>query len=309
MAMRRDQPQICDYEGSTYQETFWDQGGREYEDRAEAYALRKLLPPAGELMLEVGAGAGRNTPRYRNFKQIVVLDYSVTQLRLAQERLGRSDRYLYVAADAYRLPFQEGIFDAATMIRVLHHMADGPRVLAEVRRVTRPGGAFILEFANKRNMKAILRKALGRQSWSPFSPEPVEFVALNFNFHPRTTQAWLESAGFKPEKWLPVSHFRLGPLKRLFPAGLLVAGDAAIGALSSRFPISPSVFVRSRAGGSPKNAMPPVDFQNPASLFRCPDCGSGNLQAQPEALHCPGCGQTWHLEDGIYIFKTSSEVN
>ena len=37
-------PPVCNYEGSDYQTSFWDQGGREYEDRAEAIALKRLLP-------------------------------------------------------------------------------------------------------------------------------------------------------------------------------------------------------------------------------------------------------------------------
>ena len=33
---------VCDYEGSCYQTEFWEQGGREYEDRVERIALRHL---------------------------------------------------------------------------------------------------------------------------------------------------------------------------------------------------------------------------------------------------------------------------
>src|SRR5512139_3606908 len=166
-------PPVCNYEGSDYQSSFWDKGGREYEDRAEEIALKRLLPRSGELLLELGAGAGRNTPRYAGFKRIVLLDYSRTQLEQAQQRLGTSDRYIYVAADAYLLPFVSGLFDAATMIRTLHHMADAPAALAQVRRVLQPRGTFILEFASKRNLKAILRYLTKRQDWSPFTPEPV----------------------------------------------------------------------------------------------------------------------------------------
>src|SRR3989304_4836144 len=49
-------PAICDYEGSDYQASFWERGGRAYEDGAEALALRRLLPSSGEKLLEVGAG-------------------------------------------------------------------------------------------------------------------------------------------------------------------------------------------------------------------------------------------------------------
>jgi ubiquinone/menaquinone biosynthesis C-methylase UbiE len=92
-------PPVCNYEGSDYQTSFWDQGGREYEDRTEAIALKRLLPTSGRLLLELGAGAGRNTPRYLGFDRVVLLDYSRTQLEQAQQRLGVSDKYIYVAAD------------------------------------------------------------------------------------------------------------------------------------------------------------------------------------------------------------------
>src|SRR5690606_11573578 len=130
---KQNTPAVIDYEGSDYQTSFWDKGGREYEVHTEAIALKRLLPPRGRLMLELGAGAGRNTPRYLGFDRIVLLDYSRTQLEQAQARLGKSDNYIYVASDAYRLPFVDGLFDAATMIRVLHHMADAPKALGQVR--------------------------------------------------------------------------------------------------------------------------------------------------------------------------------
>ena len=83
-------PPVCNYEGSDYQESFWDRGGRAYEDAAEAIALQHMLPRQGRLMLELGAGAGRNTLRYLGFEQVILLDYSSTQLQQAQARLGRS---------------------------------------------------------------------------------------------------------------------------------------------------------------------------------------------------------------------------
>ena len=82
-------PPICNYEGSDYPTSFWEQGGRAYEDEVESIALGRLLPRGGARLLELGAGGGRNTLRYVDFKQIVLLDYSVSQLEHAQKRLGR----------------------------------------------------------------------------------------------------------------------------------------------------------------------------------------------------------------------------
>ena len=84
----------------------------------ESIALGRLLP-GGACLLELGAGGGRNTLRYVDFKQIVLLDYSVSQLEHAQKRLGKKTCYRFVAADIYRLPFMPGSFDCATMIRTL----------------------------------------------------------------------------------------------------------------------------------------------------------------------------------------------
>ena len=291
------QPPVCDYEGSTYQATFWDTGERAYEDGAEALALRALLPQHGRLLLEIGAGAGRNTPRYSGFERVVLLDYSRTQLEQAQTRLGRSDRYVYVAADVYRLPFQPRTFDAATMIRVIHHMADAPRALAQIQSTLAPGAAFIMEFANKLNLKAIARYGLGRQTWSPFAPEPVEFVALNFDFHPRTMLNWLRDAGFAIQAVRALSYFRVGFLKRLLPTRLLVALDGLIQPTGTLLTFSPSVFVGARKGGA---AASEIDGQ---LRFRCPSCGGHDLAANDARLTCSGCGAGWAYVDGIYDFR------
>ncbi len=292
-------PPVCSYEGSDYQTSFWEKGGREYEDRAEAIALRRLLPRSGHLMLELGAGAGRNTPRYHGFERVVLLDYSRTQLEQARQRLGGSDRYIYVAADIYRLPFVDGLFDSATMIRTLHHMADAPRALAQVRAVLQPGATFILEFANKLNLKAILRYLFGRQSWSPFTPEPVEFVTLNFDFHPKTVFKWLADLGFSRKRTLTLSHFRLGLLKRLFPAGFLAALDGLLQPTGAWFQLTPSVFVQTVVPGVPNRD---VRTLSALDIFKCPDCGHHPLEDRGDHLSCI-CGKQWPVKDGIYDFR------
>lgn len=296
-------PPVCDYEGSDYQTSFWDQGGREYEDRAEAIALKRMLPKSGKLMLELGAGAGRNTPRYAGFERVVLLDYSSTQLEQAQQRLGRSDRYIYVAADIYRLPFLDGLFDAATMIRALHHMSDAKKALTQVKQALQPGAVFILEFANKLNLKAILRYVLGRQKWSPFTLEPVEFAELNFDFHPRGIRNWLMELEFSVEKILTVSHFRIGWIKRIIPPRMLAALDGLFQPTGAWFQITPSVFVKSRLGGTMHKMEIPTDV---IALFKCPECGSGNLLDKSDHLQCPQCKSKWAVKDGIYDFRAKT---
>lgn len=299
-------PPVCNYEGSDYQQSFWDQGGREYEDRAEAIALKRMLPKSGKLMLELGAGAGRNTPRYAGFERIVVLDYSTTQLAQAQNKLGRSDKYIYVAADIYRLPFRNRKFDAATMIRALHHMADAPKALSQIRNVLQPEAVFILEFANKLNLKSILRYWLGRQNWNPFTLEPVEFVKLNFDFHPQAIRNWLGELGFSIEKTLTVSHFRLGLLKKIIPAKFLAVLDGLFQPTGAFWQFTPSVFVKAKVEEKDSRKINEVPI-NALELFKCPQCGNEKLEEKKDHLYCSNCKSQWAVRDGIYDFR--GEIN
>lgn len=292
--MTQSTPPVCSYEGSDYQATFWDQGGRAYEDAVEAVALKRMLPASGKLLLELGAGAGRNTPRYGMYEKVVVLDYSRTQLEQAQARLGRSDRYTFVAADIYHLPFVDALFDGATMIRTLHHMKDAPLALQQVERVMQTDGVFILEFASKKNLKAIARWLLRMQTWSPFSPEPVEFAELNFDFHPATVQHWLHQLGFGIERILTVSHLRAGIFKRLLPLKTMVALDSLFSLTGNLWQLTPSVFIRNTVLR---------EKPAPAGFFQCPACGSASLTEAGEAVICNQCHHTYSFMNGIYDFR------
>jgi ubiquinone/menaquinone biosynthesis C-methylase UbiE len=287
---------VCDYEGSDYQERFWERGDRLYEDHVEAVALKKLLPPVGHRILEVGAGAGRNVPRYGGFQKVILVDYARSQLELAQERLGRGDRYVFVTADAYRLPFAEGVFDCVSMIRTLHHMVDPETALQQVGYVAKGGAVFVLEFPNKRNLKAILRWLLRRQEWNPFHKGSVEFTTLNFNFHPKDIQDWLESAKFKVERKLTVSHFRLAWLKKRIPLKVLVGVDSALQTTGKWWQLTPSIFIRSIAVNRSKAVREDA-------FWRCPACGSLELEEAELGLTCQGCARIWSFRDGIYDFK------
>lgn len=288
-------PPVCDYEGSDYQQRFWEEGGRAYEDSAEALAIKKLLPASGQHLLELGAGAGRNTPRYTGFDQITLVDYSTTQLSQALERLGSSQKYRYIAADIYRLPFGSASFDAATMIRTLHHFSAPEKALTQVKNCLAGGAVFILEFANKRNLKALLRYLAGQQKWNPFSRESVEFAELNYDFHPKSVKAMLKETGFCLERQISVSYLRAGFFKRL-PLGLLMAKEHLLQALFSWTAYSPSVFLRASVGAGET----PLEDR---ALFRCPACGHFPLEDIPALIICGRCGRRYPVRDGIYDFR------
>jgi ubiquinone/menaquinone biosynthesis C-methylase UbiE len=293
-------PPVCDYEGSDYQEKFWGAGGRSYEDAAEALALKRLLPKSGRHLLELGAGAGRNTPRYKGFERITLLDYSTTQLKQALDKLGNGPGYRYIAADIYRLPFAPSTFDAATMIRTLHHFAQPQLALQQVRGCLADGAIFILEFANKRNIKSALRYFSGKQKWNPFNHEAVEFVQLNFDFHPAAVKSLLLDCGFRIEKQVSVSYLRADLFKRHLPQNMLSSFESVLQSAFSWTGYSPSIFLRSKAGGE-------ITLPNTKAMFRCPACGHYPLEDTPPELTCDACGRTYPVRQGIYDFRVDRE--
>ena len=287
-------PALCDYEGSAYRVEFWT-GERAFEDQAERLALRTLLPPSGARLVEIGAGFGRLADLYAGYTQVILVEPALSMLHQAQERLGHDARFIFVRSSVYDLPLQDQTLDTVVMVRVLHHLVDVPRALTELRRIVRPDGAFVLEFANKRNLKSMLRFALRRQTWSPFAHEPYEFVPLNFDFHPTWVSQQMQRAGFAVQRAVAVSHFRAGFFKRHWSAARLAALDGLLQRYASALKLAPSIFVQAQ--------VPPTTTPVAASgLFRCPACHGIDLVAAVDSLTCPACGQAWPQRDGIYDF-------
>lgn len=300
--MRPDRPSICDYEGSNYRTEFWENQGRDYEDKVERIALRRLMPRRGKRVLELGAGFGRLSSEYlAAYDQVVLLDYSISQLEYARAQLGTSEKFVYVAADAYALPFKAAQFDGVSMVRTIHHMQNVQLALRQIARVMTDNGVFLLEHANKQNLKAMLRYALKRQSWSPYTREPYEFVELNYVFHPQFMLEALAQHGFEVEKRIPLSWFRAGLFKKIVPHSMLVGLDGLF--QRTGLMVTPSIFVRSHKlpTGGPTVSSINLD-DDPESMFVCPESG-GALTREGDTLYSAKSGLRWAIRDGIYDFK------
>ena len=117
--------------------------------RAEpAYAAYKvrigelLRPVAGGKYLEVGAGTGDDALALaaRFGVEVVGVDASATMVEEARRR-GLRDA---LVGDAHALPFTDASFDGSWSDRTFQHLADPPGALAELARVTKPGGRIVL---------------------------------------------------------------------------------------------------------------------------------------------------------------------
>ncbi len=82
---------------------------------------------------------------------IVVTDFTPEMLEVAKEKLARYEgptEFVVELADAQELPFADGEFDVATVAFGVRNLPDRSRNFAEVRRVLKPGGRYvILEFS------------------------------------------------------------------------------------------------------------------------------------------------------------------
>jgi ubiquinone/menaquinone biosynthesis C-methylase UbiE len=115
----------------------------------EGVAIAQLGLTAGSRVLDVGCGTGEDTRRLAAIVgpegAAVGLDASEAMIAAARQRTeGTGLPATFQLADAAVLDFPDGSFDAVRAERVPIHVPDPARVLAEMVRVTRPGGRVVV---------------------------------------------------------------------------------------------------------------------------------------------------------------------
>ena len=107
-------------------------------------ALLGLLP-ADWSVADLGCGTGPVAEALAPcVGRVFAVDGSQAMLDAAQARLARFDNVELRRGSLEQLPLDDGQLDAATLILVLHHLAEPGCVLPEVARVLRPGGKLLL---------------------------------------------------------------------------------------------------------------------------------------------------------------------
>jgi SAM-dependent methyltransferase len=283
------------YEGIEYKD-FWVEKEKAKLDGLEHALVRRLLPPAGKRIIDIGCGFGRLADCYLDrFEQVVMLDGSMTLLRQAQEAL--KDRAVYIAADANHLPFAKSSFDCALMIRVFHHMPDSHWILSEIKRILSAGGIFTFNYSNKLSASRLPRRLLRWNKENPFVLEPVVSGGTLIHHHPAYVQRMLVKTGFSEMGYLGMGVVdkvtgKLGRFENLMPSG------EALAHLLGVIKLAPWIMCRTRVnGGDTLRNEKCID-----DLLICPSCQS-SLRRSEQAYVCISCDLSYPIEDNIADFR------
>ncbi len=179
----------------------------------------------GDRVLDLAAGTGTSSLSFTETgADCVACDFSLGMLRVGRSRRGSGPvsggqedrgRLGYVAGDALRLPFRDSSFDAVTISFGLRNVASPGAALAEMRRVTRPGGRLVVcEFSTitiapvdmlyRRYLIHIL-PAIARRTAR--NPEAYEYLAESIADWPaqRELAGIIEAAGWSAVRWRDLS--------------------------------------------------------------------------------------------------------
>jgi phosphatidylethanolamine/phosphatidyl-N-methylethanolamine N-methyltransferase len=149
-------------------------GGVFAAGRRRAVGAANALP--GREVLEVGVGTGLSLPFYAPDKRVTGIDLSPPMLDRAgarARRLGRTRIAALLEMDAEAMTFPDASFDIAVAMFVASVVPDARRLLAEMRRVVRPGGTllFVNHFAAEGGPRLAVERALAslshRLGWHP----------------------------------------------------------------------------------------------------------------------------------------------
>ncbi len=182
-----------------------------------------LVAQASGEVLEIGFGSGATLPFYDSAKvtRLTVVEPSEGMNRRAAARLAASPvpvRSLPGAGEA--LGFDAASFDTVVCCLTLCSVADPPRVLAEVRRVLRPGGRFLF-------LEHVASDDPRRRRWQDRLNPVQRVVAVGCNLN-RDSAAMVRAAGFHLPPPVPQIEPAFGALAPLLPiiAGVAVAPTA-----------------------------------------------------------------------------------
>ncbi len=122
---------------------WWEPGGRFAALQWIAASRGELIPPApagGGMLLDVACGGGLMAPVIPEGYRHIGVDLVTSALVQAADHGVQP-----LVADATALPFGDAVFDVVVAGEILEHLDDLDTAVAEICRVTRPGGWIVID--------------------------------------------------------------------------------------------------------------------------------------------------------------------
>lgn len=186
------------------------------QDKLWRIATVKAVDPRhGQKILDLAAGTGASSVALaKSGAEVVAGDFSPGMIAEGKRRHGDVNNVTFVEADAMNLPFADDEFDAVTISYGLRNVADPRAAIAEMLRVTKPGGTLVIsEFSTPPN--AVFRALYGFYN-DKILPTVARVVSSNADAYDylnesiaswpnqQTLSAWIRDAG-----WVNVAHRNL----------------------------------------------------------------------------------------------------
>lgn len=233
--------------------SYWE--GRDYEHKAELICIDSLLKKIKKLKViaEYGAGYGRLIPSYfYRADKIIISDPSNRLLKIARLKYSsKKIKFIQSTIENIDKKVKKNSIDLVIIVRVLHHIKDLDKAMTSITNTLRPGGYLIIEFANKKHLKEIIRQVLKGNITYPLdifskdlrSKKNIKKKTISFiNYHPDYIKYKLNQHGYALLDKKSVSNVRLNFFKKHITLDSLIYLEKIIQNTMSLFNIGPSIF-------------------------------------------------------------------
>jgi SAM-dependent methyltransferase len=143
------------YDVASYDAVRYLGPSKQYQQTVMANAYTKLIGPvAGKRILDVGCGTGRGVLDFaRKACMAIGVDASLDMLTCAKGKITNDLNCSLAASVAQKLPFPDAAFDVVTSLNFLHLFGVETQrmIVVEMKRVVKPGGLLLVDFANALN--------------------------------------------------------------------------------------------------------------------------------------------------------------